>query len=107
MHHLWDLPPSPRPQVLDVELWFPRLVPQKQMVIALHAAHGLTGLRLLVLEEDAVVREAEARWAGHLEGMWGSGMCDGVRCRGTVIRDAVRFVLPAGSCSRRKPLYRI
>jgi len=38
------------------------------VVIALYATHSLARLELLVVEEDAVVREAEARWAGHVEG---------------------------------------
>ena len=35
------------------------------MVVALDAAHGLAGLGFLVVEDDAVVCEAEAWWAGH------------------------------------------
>jgi len=37
------------------------------VVVALDLTHGLARLEFLVIEEDAIVREAKARRAGHLE----------------------------------------
>lgn len=66
MLHLRNLPPSCRPQVLDVEMRFLWLVSHEQVIVRSDAAHGSDCLKFLVVEEDAIVGEAEAaRRAGH------------------------------------------
>jgi len=69
LSHLRHLPSPSGAEVLDSELWFSGLISKEEMVVRSDAAHCPFRLDFLVIEDDAVVGEAEAGAARHTAGI--------------------------------------
>lgn len=66
MPHFRDLPLPPGSKILDSELRCLWLVSEEEVVVCFDPAHSSTGLDGSVVEDDAVVREAEVGTARHV-----------------------------------------